>query len=484
MKLIISKDGPSCGEVSLQRFFQFSVIGKKKSDATHQIDMFNAICFKAESTTLSVSMECDIYFKNFQTSKEAEKRIQTKFTDKVEYFEQLEILKQFWGKKAFSSSNREEFITKIKEEFTINPDQYDDLTTDVNLIYEVLDKTNSLPLFINDNKEQTDKFDKFIILPFKAFGKSTNKVMLKSSKELSVLKVLHDKISLGFWFHNVADVKLKSLINTDIINSEIEFKSNVTSPDFKIYYQVDESVELKKNKIIIDSHIKEPVDAEIIQVYSQSEINYFKDWAELGIYSSRLLRLHNNTKVNNKISNEFKSVKSELELEDVEAKNKKETNLFILSIFISALMAMGLDATRLMNPTFLLNFPTIPIFSEAFIWFLICAGLIPKYLVLRKTFNIKPRYKTFIKFFSLLAFIWVVCCFFIQKEILIGLVITNPIDLAIVKLTHWIQFFPIIDMILTIYLSLSLIFYSYYDRHKKYQDNKFLSVCKLIFGVS
>lgn len=481
MKLIISKDGPRCGRISLQKFFQFSVIGNKKTDSSHQIDMFNAICFKAEDNIHTVKIECEIRFKHFEASIGAnESRVQTNFTDKIEYFEKIDILKQFWGRNAFSCSNRELFIDRIQREFSIPDAEKVNLTDDVELIYSILEKTNSLPLFIDEKKEGIEKL---IILPFKAYGTSVNKVTLKSSKELDKLKLLKDKISLGYWFHNVGDVKLKSINNHTIVNSEVNLKNEMTSPDFKIYFQVDKSVELKKNQVTLDSNTNKSLDAEIIQVYSQSEISYFKDWAELGIYNSTLLRLQNNTKVDSKIASGFETIESKLELEDIEAKHKKETNIFILGIFISALITMGLDATRLTSDDFLINFPKTPLFSEAFIWFLVCLGLVPKYLVLKNTYQIKSMYKKWIKGLSSLVFIWMVCCFFTQEGLLIEWKVEDRINLIIIELTHWVQFFPVFDIILTAYLFLSVTFYTYYHKHKRYMSNKFMNICKSIFGV-
>ena len=474
MKLSISKDGPNCGDVSIQKLFQFSIIGKKNSDSTHQIDMFNAICFKAEKNTESLKLICDIHFKNFTSSQSSTNRIQTKFTDKMKYFEELDILKQFWGEDAFSSNNSEDFILKIKNEFNIKNEDQDKLSEEVSLIYSVLDSVGSIPLFIKNSE------DTFIILPFKAYGQTPNKITLKSKGDLSSLKILKDKISLGFWFHNVADMKLKNLINSDNVNSEIEFRNQIKSPDFKIYFQVDETVELKRNKVVLDYKLESSTDAEIIQVYSQSGIKYFQDWITLGIYKSTLLRLHNNKSVNDRISNGFSTIKTELELEDIEATYKKGANLFILSIFISALMAMGLDSTRLISPDFLVNFPKIPIFSEAFIWFLICLGVIPKYLVLKNTFLIKAMYKVIIKLFCSFFFIWIFCCFFIKEGILTWMDIPMGIELSFIKLTNWTQLIPIIDLILSIYLMSSVYFIASY---KKYKTGKILTTFKFIFGV-
>lgn len=475
MKLIISKDGPRCGEISLQKFFQFSIIGDRKTDSSHQVDMFNAICFKAQDNIHTVQVECEIQFKHFEESVSVNKsRVQTNFTDKINYFEKIDILKQFWGKNAFHCSSRELFIDKIQKEFSIADTSKTDLTHDVELIYSILEKTNSLPLFIDEKKASIEKL---IILPFKAYGISGNKVALKSHKDLEKLKLLKDKISLGYWFHNVGDVKLKSINNHTIVNSEVNLKNKMTSPDFKIYFQVDKSVELKKNQVTLDPNADEPLEAEIIQVYSQSEINYFKDWAELGIYNSTLLRLQNSTKIDNKIANGFNTIESKLELEDIEAKHKKETNIFILGIFISALITMGLDSTRLTNDSFLLNFPKTPLFSEAFLWFLVCLGLVPKYLVLKNTYQIKENYKKWIKGLSLLVFIWIFCCFFIQEGLLIEWKVEDRINLIIFELTHWVQIFPIFDIILTAYLFVSVAFYAYYHKHKRYKSNKF------IFGV-
>ncbi|MBB1439620.1 hypothetical protein H5202_13245 [Shewanella sp. SG41-4] len=479
MKLNISKDAPNSGEITLEKFFQFNIIGNKKSDNRHQIDTFNAICFKTEIDTFNAKIDCEVIFTDFGDAKGKDKA-KISFSDRVRYFDEISILQQFWGEESYRNDNREDFIKQCLIVFEIEPTEKDALIKDVELIYETLDKNSTLPLIINEDK---DGVTPFILLPFSAKAHGGNKVRLEGDRSLKSLTILRDKIALGFWFQKTSNVVIKNQLNSDVINSEIIFNSKFKSPDFKIYYQIGNKVDVKKNLVSIKGGEDSSLDAEIVRVYSQSEITYFHDWAELGIYNSALLRLQNSTKVNKQISIEVKSVSSELLLEDVEATQSKEVHVFILSIFISVLISMGLDATRLASCDFTFFFPDIPIITESLIWLFVCGGFILKHLIYSKVYLIKENCKRVIKSLAVFVCFWVFCCFFIEKKMFTEWEDADILVLLGMKFSHWIQFFPLIDIVLSLYLFFSLIFYRYYEKNNRNKEHWFTKILKNFFGV-
>lgn len=478
MKLTFIKDAPSSGEITIDKFFQFVVAGDKSSDGLHQIEMFNAVCFSAEKNLFDAKLDC-----NFDPKPYSDKSIKTdiEFKDKVEYLNEVEIVKQFWGKESYSSSNREDFIKRLNIEFNFNESQQSDLVEDVELIYNTLNK--NLPVIIREDKK---KIDAFILLPFKAVGTKSNNVQLKSVTALKKLKLLHAHASVGFWFHNSYKIKLQSRSQNELFKVDVNFKNElIKSPDFKIYYQVNSDVELKRGKVSLSDSTVEALDSEIIGIYSQPNMNYFEDWINFGIYSSSLFSLKNTAPVNKKIEEGISLIESELELKDVAAEKKKEMNIFILSIFISALMAMGLDATRLSDVQFQNYFPEIPFFSDAFIWLLICFGILSKYFYITKNNFFKQRYIKAVKLLSTIVVFWIFCCFFIDARILINLDFEGINNFYIIKLGNWIQLAPVLDILLTAYLFFSMLFLRSYAKHKNNDKYDYLlRAGKSIFGVT
>ncbi|MGI2151952.1 hypothetical protein ACROAK_03530 [Shewanella oncorhynchi] len=487
MDLKFSIDAQDDETLKLDKFFQFTVVGDKTECDFHRVSQFNAIVFRFKCLKRANALNCVLNINSHDVDSEKD----IIFSDKSDYYKEVGILKQFWGEKSFVHESENQFVNKVNEVFNLSSVNQEELRDDVDIIYSQC--KGRFPIIINENK---DGIEPFILIPIVSHFKSSNKVTLKTLS-LARLKHLQKFISFGFWFNCSFQRKLKLILNEVLLNSKIEFDRCVKCPDFKVYYQVDSNVKVKSNSIIIDKGESEPVKGEIIRVFSQSKIKYFKEWAELGIYNSALFRFENNRKINSLILNEgVKTINADMYLEDALEAGKKQVQVFILSIILSVLVSMGFDATRQSTVAFKSLFPHIPYLSNEFTWALLCIGVASKYFYFfNKSFKISTLRKVFAFLMSMLLFFWLAACFFVDStfivekldcnrvEPLAELCFKEPIAFGFIHISSWLQILPLVDIVFSSYLIVAILLNDYYLKNKRTLHRFFKRFLELTFGV-
>jgi hypothetical protein len=370
MKIIfeIEKNYSATEKILIDKFFQFVIIGDKVSGKKRTVNIFTALSYRTE-TGNAVPLNVIQNFEDFSNDI-GEKTILHQ--DKSSYYQQEDILKQFWGKTTTKLSNPE-FSNQFGSYIKSNSGE---------AIDELYDKLNgNLPLLVEESEKDIEKF---FIIPAKIQHNKSKTIILKPPKfSKKIPKELKKLSSFGFWFHSEFSGEFKEDISLSFlheINSSIEIACN----DFKIYYQTSKEHDIKSFKYSLNDK-----NVEIIKVYSQQNTSYFDDWKKLKIYESSLLRLHNSNSVNEELKlNKKKRIIGEIELIDYKANRKKELQTIIITMLLSLLLSLGLDATRLTTDTFNKLFE-ITIFATeipaSLVWFILCSSMLPKF------FSITPN---------------------------------------------------------------------------------------------
>lgn len=476
--------GPN-NKVILDKLFQFSILGAKLESSFYKMEQFNALCVRFQNfkNEYTINIECDI------NSHDSEKETPPVFTDRVSYFKDIDIINQFWGKSSYSTDNKSDFCNKAIEILNLNPENKsevrEEIYDEVVLIYKLC-KDSTAPILIQESKEGIEPF---IVIPLKSVFSKT-KVKLKT-ENISRLKITAKYLSFGFWFQSSFKRKIKTIHDELFFDSRIEFPSVIKSPDFKVYFQIGAHIKIKSNQVSLDNG-GEPIKAEIIRVFSQSKIKYFKDWADLGIYQAALLRFENSKKINGEIMlNGVRSVKSQLNLEDTSETSRKQLHLYILSLIVSVLVAMGFDATRQTSQDFTSYFPVVRFFTNELIWFLVCIGLIAKYkyLLIDDAVNKWYKFTVYLSFIPLIF--WLFACFFIKPTVILGM--ANSVDFAqaeheslpdqFISLDNLIQSLPVFDFWLNTYIVITLLLLKYYKNNEKGMHIAFRKIINIWSGV-
>ena len=213
----ISRDSQAENTITtLDKFFQFIIIDKIDANRC-KVSIYNAISFSGTGDNSKLIID----FHNQHHS-----QIQgVKYTDCERFYQETDILKQFWGSDSKFSAD----ISSTIEQFfhSLSPD-------DKKEIVEVLGACNSSGIFGVSEKKESIK--DIIINPSSAeFVGSQAKLSCNIPKAESKF----DIISNGYWFKAEFETDLSTGPNGFNIESKLEFSKNsqFKSPDFKIYIQ-------------------------------------------------------------------------------------------------------------------------------------------------------------------------------------------------------------------------------------------------------
>ncbi|MGO3444028.1 MAG: hypothetical protein ACTINA_11040 [Pseudoalteromonas distincta] len=357
---------------TLDKFFQFIIIDKLDGNRC-KVSIYNAISFSNDGDHSKLVIE---FFdqKNDQISS-------VKFMDYKKFYEETNILKQFWGKSSEYSANISATINNFAKDLE---------SEERTKIQEALSACCSSGVFgVSENK---DSIENFIINPSTAEF-STGQVKLPChfpSKQEDSPKLL----SNGYWFKAEFELDLNTGPSGFNIESRLEFsnKSKFKSPDFKIYIQTGKKYDLRSSKITVVGQ-KTDYFGEVVKVFSQSKIKYFTEWAEHGIYSSSLFKASPGTTAEKAIKESgLKSISVTVELEDLELPRRREINLLIFSIIFSLFASFGFDRTRQGDVGFKDIFPFSNYLSIDVNWLIVCIGILIFYYSL-KNFTWRLRFK-------------------------------------------------------------------------------------------
>ncbi len=383
IKFNFSKDCQGNPSIKIDKLFQFVVIGEKQNDNQRSVEIYTAISFKrnrSEANTGDMSLKIEPIFEDYTSPQES--RLNYSYIDRSIYYQEIDILKQFWGKDSKAISDRGNFITSLG----LEPSE--ELTNTITKAYRT--KNESLePIII---EELSKNIDKFSIIPCTSI-QSNDKIILKGSD----VDIASEKLSYGFWF-KVSHVGFFKEHEQIELEHSLNFSFPFNSDDFKIYYQIPKHYDIRKGKVSCFGDAES--SSEIVKVYSQHRIKYFEEWRENGIYDSALFRILNNKSFddNLKISSN-KNFLSQIEIFDNRISRMREVYTLLIGIFISTFISMGLDATRLLSEDHqrLLSFS---LFGEkipaSITWTLIAAGLILKCLGIFNDSISKRRKKIYV----------------------------------------------------------------------------------------
>lgn len=425
IKFQIKKDFSAPEEIIIDKFFQFVIVGEKVSKKSRTVNVFTALSYKTKTGN---AVPIDIIQSYEDYSNNCEKN-SIHHKDKSLYYQHDDILKQFWGKATTKLSNPN-FSTEFKSLIKGNSGKV------IDEFYRNLD--NIQPLFVEESEKSIQKF---FIIPSKVTLSEDNNIKLIPPR-IPIPIELQKVASFGFWFHSEFSGEFKedaSLSFLHEINSDIE----LSCADFKVYYQTSKEHDIRSFKYALNDK-----PAEVIKVYSQQNTSYFDDWKKLKIYESSLLRLHNSNTVNEDFKNKgIKKIIGEIELVNYKANRKKELNTIIITMFLSLLLSLGLDATRLTQKSFNILFETT-IFSTpmptSLTWFFLCTSIIPKYYSINNSMhNIRNK-----------IYILLSAPIFITMFLAIHF---NENELFISNIKPYINNLIIMDMFFTLFLILGFI---------------------------
>lgn len=360
IETIVNHDGKKGNNtITINKLFQFIIV-KDIDKKNRKIIIYNAIIFHAKSTHDKLNISFKYNLRDIPFTKE----------DCSHFFQQDNIIQQFWGKDSKFYSNMSDCLKNFHH-------QDDDITS-------YLNKENSCHGVLYIEQNEKPNIGKFIVKPIK-IATNDNSIILPDSDKGEQNTNL---ISRGYWFKSEFDAPIEdSNKHIDLIASislkGIEYKS----PDFKIYLQADNKYELKRNSVEI-SYSKNVIDrqnCEILKVFSQSKMTYFDDWRNLGIYQSALFRTKmNSVSEESSFTKGISKIEIHANLENSEHFIVKEINLIIFSLFLSLFLSLGFDITRQENIHFSRIFPeSAKILTIDALWFLCCLSLLFKYIYAR-----------------------------------------------------------------------------------------------------
>lgn len=362
-KISVDSNNGHGNTVVLDKFFQFIVLNKQDGNRC-EVTIYNAISFHNENEDSKLIVEF---------LDEKGRIIQgLEHDDKVEFYKNSEVLSQFWGVNSRYDAN----ISSVIADFA--PEDVNE-----NILCEHIRSMGTNGVF--GVKENKPGIDNIVIVPLQ-IEKESNQIVLqqKRSPQDSTLKKI---ISYGYWFKSRFNLDLNTGQNGFSFISNIEFPINVDfkSPDFKIYIQTSKKYDVRRSKVEVRD-INDSKVGEIIKVFSQSKINYFEEWADLGIYTSSLFKVNHGTAGDKLISEGgVRAISVKADMEDLEKPRRREINLLIFSIIFSLFISFGFDRTRqLENNGFSSIFPDWHYLSIDASWLIVCLGVLIKFLFFKQ----------------------------------------------------------------------------------------------------
>jgi hypothetical protein len=367
--------------ITLDKFFQFIIIDKINANRC-KVSIYNAISFSNNGDNSKLVID----FHNQHHTQIAN----VKFTDYKRFYEETDVLKQFWGKDSKFSADISDTITKFSQDLS---------TEDIEEIVKALEACDSNGIFgVSENK---DSINNVIINPSPAHFIGAQ---AKLKCNFSQIKSNSEMISNGYWFKAEFETDLSTGPSGFNIESKLEFskKSHFKSPDFKIYIQTGKKYDLRSGKVTVISDGTDYI-GEVVKVFSQSKIKYFSEWAEHGIYSSSLFKASPGTTAEKAINDVgLESISVSAALEDLELPKRREISLLIFSIIFSLFASFGFDKTRQGESGFKEIFPSYDYLSIDGSWLLVCIGILIFYYLLQNN-----KWSWITKFFAIFPiFLW------------------------------------------------------------------------------
>jgi len=368
IKFKISKDCAENPTISVDKLFQFVVVGEKQSDNKRCVEIYTAIAFKRqfdENQNGPISLKIEPQFDDF-TKEQQNYCNNFSYSDCSEYYQEIDIIKQFWGSKSDTIDDRNKLLPLIGI-----------TSAEPSLLEQIYTNKNITPIMIEESEKGIDKF---IAIPLPS-TKTGNKIILSGNTSDIYHVAAANKISFCFWF-KISHVGFFKEHEHIEVEHTLDFDFPFISDDFKIYYQVPKYYDLNKGKVTC--HAQQEASSEIVKVYSQHRIKYFQEWRENGIYDSALFRVLNNKNFEGIIRSNSgnKTITSQIEIIDNRISKMREVYTLLAGIAISTFVAMGLDATRLGMTSHqeLLEFDFLGLnITAAIAWTLIAIGLVIKY---------------------------------------------------------------------------------------------------------
>lgn len=455
----IKQDNNQKSNTVLDKFFQFMVLNEVQNDKC-QVVIYTAIAFHCEQqdAKLIVNFSCN-----------GQKKIDVVNTDKCSFYSDEAVLKQFWGGESKVDSGYMALIDKCADS---------ESTEDKEILRQALQNVHDSEdvLYISENKESIKDI---IIQPLKV-KIGTNEVVLKC-KFSDINKELKKYLSNGYWIKTVFEEDIESDQQGFKIEAGLELTgATFLSPDFNIYVQTPKKYDLKSGSVEINLDGENTSQGELIKVFSQSKINYFEEWTNLGIYASSLFKVTMNSTAKKDIFKKgIKGISHTAHMEDLDAPRKREINLLIFSILLSLFCAIGLDRTRQNTEQFVASFPNVGFMSIDLIWAGICIGIMFKYFVLKGSKIAKN-----IKGLLLLPFtIWFCAYFFIDIGQLKEIEFFQVANENIFSYSGMQSTLYILDIILSLYCIVSLSCIRYLRRKLKPNNNDLHPLKKRIYWI-
>ncbi|MCV6588056.1 MAG: hypothetical protein OIF57_03345 [Marinobacterium sp.] len=96
MKVKVEVNSHGKGNIEIDKFFRFLTLGEDNGSGLREVNVFIAAVFKCEKPDQTPGLNCSI-------SVESDRKTETdfEFSDKSEYFNEISIIRQFWGAVVF-----------------------------------------------------------------------------------------------------------------------------------------------------------------------------------------------------------------------------------------------------------------------------------------------------------------------------------------------------------------------------------------------
>ncbi|MCS6737972.1 hypothetical protein NOM80_17060, partial [Proteus mirabilis] len=285
----IKNEGKAKTEITIDKFFQFIIFRDYNSDKL-KVSIYTALSFHSDNK----SSESKLHV-TFKVDNKSPNGIKNK--DKSNFYHDNKVLSRFWGESCnvnnSISDSLNSYINTQKNKgndedacfSSITPEQIEEFSAKVNKTKEFTDYCVSI-------SEEKELIKDLLLIPYKIRELDGSKCIILEER----IPNIHPEIifSNGYWFRTDFEINVSKLDKNEFYFSSdiILEKAKFTSPDFKVYFLTPESYELKSNSITLlpDNKISNS-SKEIIKILSKKDIVYFKEWIDLGIYSSSLYKL-------------------------------------------------------------------------------------------------------------------------------------------------------------------------------------------------
>jgi hypothetical protein len=411
-------NSPHSSRIRIDKLFQVIFVGESDINQIRKVEIFTALVaqfptWEKNNPQLIVEITIDgiVAIDTADTSRE--------------FYEEINILNQFWGKDSSKPSTQTTFRdTLLREIPTLSQKNID------NQIITIDKKQEDKSLCQLIIKEPDKGINPFILVPQELSKNNQNHPrLIPLDIEISELKDLCMHVSPAIWIHSTFNTQNNSKKSINGIVIPIEYTMRFSDPlecdDFKIYYVFPSQFQVL-NSPASSNEIKlfppsgqvsssENLKAEINEVFSQPNTKYFKLWESLGIQDSTLLRFYNSTSVD-RVFKEGKvnNIRLQFRVTDIALGEKRENKKLIISIWLSTIIALGIDSTRLAENS--KYFPPSTYVGTPFWWALLCISLFPRFIPPIKSSS--PKTSRFLGDLVLAGYlVWTSVAFFMGQKL-------------------------------------------------------------------